>query len=111
MFAMWARSGYMDRRLEDRTRLDRIVTGRKTEKRSYYDHVMNDLLAKHTSDASPSQLTNELLQMRSEQAWSAIQLHAKELLQPVSSRPSDEFSQSILTDFASMGQMMEEACR
>jgi len=111
MYAMWGKSGYMDRRLEDRARLDRMVTGKEAQKRSYYAHVMSDLLRKHTSDAAPSELTNELLQIRSKEAWSVLQLHAQELLLLEEGRPADSFSSSILTDFAAMGHMMEEACR
>jgi len=119
MFAMWSRSGYMDRRLEDRTRLDRMVTGRPTRKAHYYQHVMDDLLRQHAASSSdsgsdsdgPPDPTNELLQVRTSSAWDVLQMHASELLAPDESKPLDAFSESILTDFAAMVNMMEEACR
>eukprot|EP00193_Tetraselmis_chui_P009093 CAMPEP_0177752238 /NCGR_PEP_ID=MMETSP0491_2-20121128/811_1 /TAXON_ID=63592 /ORGANISM="Tetraselmis chuii, Strain PLY429" /LENGTH=408 /DNA_ID=CAMNT_0019267425 /DNA_START=167 /DNA_END=1393 /DNA_ORIENTATION=+ len=113
LFCTWAKSGYLDRRLDDRVKLDRMVTGVSSKKSQYYQALVDDMMAQATDDsaATPSPLTSQLVQIRSEQALQAIQMHTDQMLSFGDSRPVDSFSQSIPTDFIAIQHMMEEACR
>eukprot|EP00873_Tetraselmis_striata_P012845 jgi/Tetstr1/433109/TSEL_022441.t1 len=113
LFQTWAKSGYLDRRLDDRVKLDRIVTGKTNKKNTYYQALMDDMIQQASEDGTsgPSPLMTQLVQIRSEQALSAIQRHTEQLLSFGQTRPVDSFSQSIATDFAAIQHMMEEACR
>lgn len=67
LFQTWAKSGYLDRRLDDRVKLDRIVTGQTNKKNKYYQALMDDMIQQASEDGStgPSPLMNQLVQVTS----------------------------------------------